>query len=80
MQLGRANAHAILQEKYPDFFGDKPILFSADGVKDQILSRYGNLVNQDYELLKLLREKDVDVGAGVEVLKKSLESLGAKFD
>ncbi|KAL4571396.1 hypothetical protein LXL04_018155 [Taraxacum kok-saghyz] len=75
MKLGQANAYAILKDKYPSFFADKADLFPVSGVKELILERYELLVNQEYELLKFLSAKDMDV----ELLKKKLASLGVSF-
>ena len=75
MALGQANAWLVLKEKYSSFLADEPDLFSAVGLKELILERYGHLVNQDYDLVRFLSTEDVDV----ESLKRKLESLGFNF-
>ncbi|KAL4568435.1 hypothetical protein LXL04_024048 [Taraxacum kok-saghyz] len=76
MKLGQANAYAMLKDKYPSFFADKPDLFPVSGVKELVLERYEVLVNQEYELLQF-RAATTDVD--VELLKKKLESSGANL-
>ena len=71
-QLGKAKGCSALREKYPDLLGDKPLLFSDEGLKEVILERYERMVSSHYELFDFVAQEGVDA----EALKKRLEAEG----
>ena len=67
-RLGQASAYDFLKGKYPALPVEDPPLFPSEGLKEFLLQRFTDMVEQDFELLQFLASEGVDTAALKEKL------------